>query len=165
MKRLILATVITAGLFGIPAMAMAANIGIKAVMTPKEQMRLDFADGSKHFLLMVRREGKTAGTGPLAGASVTEYGYHDIVPGDSGDPRGYLVFALPNGDAAYVKWQVRAVFVPGEGGKPKLLDNGYWEIAGATGGLKGLKGAGTLHIRAVSPSDREFELTGELVQK
>jgi len=114
---------------------------------------------------MVRREGKAAGTGPLAGASVTEYGYHDIIPGDSGDPRGYLVFALPNGDAAYVKWQVRAVFVPGDDGKPKLLDNGFWEIAGATGHLKGLKGAGTLHIRAVSLSDREFELTGELVQK
>lgn len=165
MKRLIFAAAITAGIFGIPAMAIAANIGIKAIMNPKEQMRLDFADGSKHFLLMVRREGRAAGTGPLAGASVTEYGYHDIIPGDSGDPRGYLMFARPNGDAAYVKWQVRAVFVPGDDGKPKLLDNGFWEIVGATGQLKGLKGAGTLHIRAVSPSDREFELTGELVQK
>jgi hypothetical protein len=165
MKRHLLAATIIAGLFGFPAVAMAADFGLKAVMAPKEQMRLDFADGSKHFLLMVRREGKAAGTGPRAGASVTEYGYHDIVPGDSGDPRGYLVFAVPNGDLAYVKWQVRAVFVPGDDGKPKLLDNGFWEIAGATGQLKGLKGAGTLHIRAVSPSDREFELTGELVQK
>lgn len=145
--------------------AVAADIALKAVMVPKEQMRLDFADGSKHFLLMVRREGKAAGTGPLAGASVTEFGYHDIVPGDSGDPRGYLVFALSSGDVAYVKWTVRAVFVPGADGKPKLLDNGVWEIAGATGQLKGLKGAGILHIRAVSPADREFELTGELVQK
>lgn len=165
MKSRILAAVIATQLTCISATAMAENIAVKAVMTPKEQLRLDFADESKHFLLMVRREGKAAGTGPLAGASVTEYGYHDIVPGDSGDPRGYLVFAQPNGDFAYVKWQVRAVFVPGTDGKPKLLDNGFWEVAGATGQLKGLKGAGTLHIRAVSSSDREFELSGELVQK
>ena len=164
MKKLLLtafaAAMLTAWLPG-----SAAEISVKAVMAPKEQMRLDFADGSKHFLLMVRREGKAAGTGPLAGASVTEFGYHDIIPGDSGDPRGYLVFALPTGDIAYVKWTVRAVFVPGKDGKPKLLDNGVWEIAGATGQLKGLKGAGVLHIRAVSPADREFELTGELAQK
>jgi hypothetical protein len=165
MKAQLLAATLVAGLSCIATMAFASDIRIKAVMTPKEQMQLNFADGSKHFLLMVRREGKAAGTGPLAGSSVTEYGYHDIIPGDSGDPRGYLVFALPNGDAAYVKWQVRAIFVSGDDGKPKLLDNGFWEIAGATGQLKGMKGAGTLHIRAVSPSDREFELTGELVQK
>ena len=142
---------------------MAADLSVKAVMSPKEQIKLDFADGSKHFVLMVRREGKAQGAGLLNGASVTEYGYHDIIPGDGGDPRGYLVFATPTGDMAYVKWQVRAVFVPGADGKPKLLDNGFWEIAGASGKLKGLKGAGTLHIRAVSPTDREFELTGELV--
>lgn len=164
MKKLIFAAT-TAILLATSLSISAAEIAVKAVMVPKEQMRLDFADGSKHFLLMVRREGRAAGTGPLAGASVTEFGYHDIIPGDSGDPRGYLVFALPNGDVAYVKWTVRAVFVSGDDGKPKLLDNGVWEIAGATGQLKGLKGAGILHIRAVSPADREFELTGEMVQK
>lgn len=164
MKKLLL-TAIAAAMLTASLPGSAAEISVKAVMVPKEQMRLDFADGSKHFLLMVRREGKATGTGPLAGASVTEFGYHDIIPGDSGDPRGYLVFTLPSGDLAYLKWTVRAVFVPGEDGKPKLLDNGVWEIAGATGQLKGLKGAGILHIRAVSPADREFELTGELVRK
>ncbi len=164
MKKLLL-TAFAAAMLVASLPGAAAEISVKAVMVPKEQMRLDFADGSKHFLLMVRREGKAAGTGPLAGASVTEFGYHDIIPGDSGDPRGYLVFTLPSGGVAYLKWTVRAVFVPSEDGKPKLLDNGVWEIAGATGQLKGLKGAGILHIRAVSPADREFELTGELVQK
>lgn len=164
MKRLVLAA-IAAIAFAATFSASAAEVSVKAVMAPKEQMRLDFSDGSKHFLLMVRREGKSAGTGPLAGASVVEYGFHDIIPGESGDPRGYLVFLLPNGDLAYVKWTVRAIFVPGEDGKPRLLDNGVWEIAGATGLLKGLKGAGILHIRAVSPADREFELTGDIVQK
>ena len=164
MPRTSLAAIALAACCAIPLPAVAADIALKAVMTPKEQIRMEFADGSKHFLLMVRREGKALGSGPLNGAAVTEYGYHDIVPGDSGEPRGYLVFATPNGDTAYVKWQVRAVFVPGADGKPKLLDNGFWEIAGATGKLKGLKGAGTLHLKAVSPTDREFELTGEMVQ-
>lgn len=163
MRRTLLAIITVAAYSAASFSGMAAEVALRAVMTPKEQIRLDFADGSKHFLLMVKREGKAQGTGPLNGASVTEYGYHDIIPGDSGEPRGYLVFAMPDGDTAYVKWQVRAVFVPGADGKPKLLDNGFWEVAGATGKLKGLKGAGTLHIKAVSPTDREFELTGELV--
>lgn len=163
MRRALLAVFAVAACSAASSSAMAADVALRAVMTPKEQIRLDFADGSKHFLLMVRREGKAQGTGLLNGASVTEYGYHDITPGDSGEPRGYLVFALPDGDTAYVKWQVRAVFLPGADGKPKVLDNGFWEIAGATGKLKGLKGAGILHIKAVSPTDREYELTGELV--
>ena len=56
----------------------AAELNVKAVMTPKEQMRLEFADGSGHFVLMVRREGKADGVGALTGAGVTEYGWHDI---------------------------------------------------------------------------------------
>lgn len=147
----------------VPLPTFAVDVALKALMVPKEQIRLDFTDGSKHFLAMVKREGKAQGSGPLNGAAVTEYGYHDIMPGDSGEPRGYLVFALPDGDTAYIKWQVRAVYVPGADGKPKLLDNGFWEVAGATGKLKGLKGAGTLHIKAVSPTEREFALTGDLV--
>jgi hypothetical protein len=141
---------------------VAAELNVKAVMSPKEQMRLEFADGSGHFVLMVRREGKAEGAGSLVGAEVTEYGWHDIEPGVAGDPRGYLVFKVPGGDLAYVKWQVRAVFVPGSDGKPKLLDNGFWEIAGGTGKFRGSKGAGTLHIKAVSPTDREYSLTGEI---
>ena len=143
----------------------ADPLRVEAVMTPKEQIRLDFADGSKHFVLMVRREGKSTGLGLLNGASVTEYGMHDIVPGVGGDPRGYLVFTAANGDAAYVKWQVRAIFVPGPDGKLQLNDNGLWEIAGGTGALSGLVGAGTLHIKTVSPTDRKFLLDGDIYQK
>jgi hypothetical protein len=143
--------------------AIAADISVKAVMVPKEQIRLDFADGSRHFVLAVRREGKAEGNGPFAGASVIEHGWHDIEPAaGGGDPRGYLVFTASKDDVAYVKWQVRAVFVPGADGKPRLLDNGFWEVVGGTGRFKGLKGAGTLHIKSVSPADREFSLTGEI---
>lgn len=142
--------------------ATAAEMKVEAILAPQEQIRLDFKDGTGHFVLMVRRQGMATGSGPLAGTQVTEYGVHDITPGSGGDPRGYLVFAAPDGDTAYAKWSVRAVFVPGADGKPKLLDNGFWEIAGGTGKFAKLKGAGTLHIKPASPTDRRFILDGEV---
>jgi len=164
MKTKLLGGTVLATLFlTCAASALAAPVNLEAVMTPKEQIRLDFADGSKHFVLMVRREGKATGSELLAGAEVTEHGFHDIIPGDSGDPRGYLTFTSQDGSNVYVKWTVRAVFVPGPDGKPVLLDQGVWEVAGATGKFKGLKGAGTLHIKAVSASDRKFILNGDMV--
>lgn len=143
--------------------AAAAPIKVEAVLAPKEQIRLDFAEGSKQFMLMTKREGRAAGSGPLVGATVTEYGLHDIVPGSSGSASGYLVFTAPEGDIAYVKWLVRAVFAPGPGGKPMILDNGVWEVVGGTGKFKGLKGAGRLNIKPVSAAERNYILEGELV--
>ena len=142
--------------------AVADPMHVEAVMAPKQQMKLDFADGSRHFVLLVRREGVAEGTGPLAGGSVVEYGMHDIVPGIGGDPQGYLEITAANGDIAYVKWRVRAVFVAGPNGKPKLLDNGFWELAGGTGAFAGMKGAGTLHIKPAGGPNRRFILDGEL---
>lgn len=142
--------------------AVAEPIMMEAVMVPKEQIRLEFEDGSKHFVLMVRREGVAEGTGLFEGASVVEYGTHDIVPGLGGEPRGYLVLTAPGGDVAYLKWQVRAIFVPGGDGKPALLDNGVWEVVGGTRRFAGLKGAGTLHIKPVNPTDRRFILEGDV---
>ncbi len=98
--RRVLAVCALAAAAAVPA--AAESMRIEAVLAPKEQMRLDFEDGSKHFVLLVRREGKAEGSGPLAGAAVTEYGMLDIVPGVSGDPRGYLEFSQPGGDNAYV---------------------------------------------------------------
>lgn len=142
----------------------AAPVKIEAVLSPKDTIRLDFADGSRHFVAMTRREGKAAGQGVLSGAAVTEYGIHDVQPGIGADPHGYLVFTLPQGDVAYVKWVLRGVFVRGADGKPMLLDNGAWEVVGSTGKLKGLQGAGILHIKpASSPLDRNYILEGELV--
>jgi hypothetical protein len=68
-KQFIL-TAVAAATLAVSLQGSAAEISVKAVVVPKEQMRLDFADGSKHFLLMVRREGKAAGTGTLAGELV-----------------------------------------------------------------------------------------------
>jgi hypothetical protein len=163
MYRLIAAILATAAIavpLALPA--WAEPFKVEAVLVPKEQMRLDFADGSKRFVLLVRREGTAEGSGPLAGAAVNEYGMHDITPGVDGDPRGFLEFTDAAGGKAYVKWQVRAVFVPGADGKPELLDYGFWELAGGTGKFSGMKGVGSLQIKAASPTDRRFILEGEL---
>jgi len=149
---------------GAASMVQAEPIKFDALVAQKEALRLDFADGSKHFFLLVRREGKSEGQGPLAGATVNEYGAHDIVPGVGGEPRGYLEFTRTDGDKAYIKWMIQATFVPGPDGKPKLLDNGVWQIVSGTGKLDKLKGAGTFHLLATGPTERRFALEGELVQ-
>lgn len=84
-------------------------------------------------------------------------------PGVEAEPHGYLVFTMPDGDIAYIKWTLRGVFVRGADGKPTLLDNGFWEVVSGTGKLKGLQGAGTLHLEPVSATERQFILEGELV--
>jgi hypothetical protein len=152
-----------AGLAGTGA-ANAEPVSIKAVMAPTQSMRMDFADGSKHFVLMVRREGKAEGEGIFAGATVVEHGWHDIYPPVAGDPHGYLELTAPNGDVAYLKWTVRAVFIKGEE-KPKLFDNGIWELVSGTGQFAGLAGIGSLVIKAASPTDRLFILEGEVGSK
>ena len=146
------------------ASAAAAPVALEANVETKEQIRLDFADGSKHFVAMVRREGKATGSGPFDATSVSEYGRHDILPGVGGDPSGYLVFNAGEGNVAYLKYLVRAVYVPGADGKQVLLDGGIWEVVGGAGRFKGLRGAGTLRIRALSPTERKFALEGEMVQ-
>ena len=159
--RLASATALAATLtFG--GAAIAEPLNVQATMVPKEQIKLDFKDGSGHFVLMVRREGTATGSGLLNEASIVEFGRHDIVPGVSGDPSGYLVATKGEGNVAYIKWTVRAIFLPGKDGKPELNDNGFWEIVSGTGTFKGLKGAGTLHIKSANPTDRIFILEGNL---
>ncbi len=143
--------------------AWAEPLTVKAVMSPKEQIYVDLPTAQEHFVLFVRREGKATGTGALNGAQLTEYGMHDIRPGVDGSPRGYLVGKLPSGDQIAIQWEVQATFVPGPDGKPRLLDNGVWRVVGGTGGFERAKGAGTMHIKAVSPQDREFSLEGEVI--
>jgi len=143
--------------------ALADPLNVQATMVPKEQIKLDFKDGSGHFVLMVRREGNATGEGLLDGAQLVEFGRHDIVPGVSGDPSGYLVATKGEGNVAYIKWTVRAIFLPGKDGKLELNDNGFWEVVSGTGSFKGLKGAGTLHIKSANPTDRIFLLDGNMV--
>ena len=163
MKTTFKSAVAIATVLGASQVATAAPVKFEAAVSQKEAIKLDFADGTKHFFLLVHREGKSDGQGPLAGASVDEYGAHDIVPGVGGEPRGYLEFTK-DGDKAYIKWSILAVFVPGPDGKPKLLDNGVWQVVSGTGKLAGLKGAGTFHLLPTGAVDRKFVLEGELSQ-
>ena len=161
--KLMLRTLSVVAVLSAALSAHADPLNVQALMVPKEQIKLDFQDGSGHFVLMVRREGVAAGTGVFDGAQVVEYGRHDIVPGQAGDPSGYLVVTNGDGNLAYVKWTVRAVFLPGKDGKPDLNDNGFWEMVSGTGTFKGIKGAGTLHIKAAGPVNRTFILDGQVV--
>ena len=79
------------------AAAVAENVFVKAIMAPKQTMKINFHDGSKHSVVMVRREGKSEGCGSLSGAAVTEYGWHDINPPAGADSHGYLQFKVPTG--------------------------------------------------------------------
>lgn len=165
MKSSVTNIISAAGLLALTiSTAQAETVKFEAPVAQKEAIELEFADGSKHFFLLVRREGKSEGQGPLADANVTEYGAHDIVPGVGGEPRGYLEFTKADGDKAYIKWTIQAVFVPGADGKPKLLDNGVWQVVSGTGKLAKLKGAGTFHLVPTGPTDRRFVLEGELDQ-
>jgi hypothetical protein len=140
--------------------ALATPMRIEAVITPKAESKLEFADGSKRYLLATQREGKAVGNGPLAGATMLEWGVHDVNPAAGADANGYLVFTTASGDIAYLKYQFRGVPVPGPDGKPRFLANGFWETAGGTGKLKGLRGAGAVHF---IPQERRWILDGDLV--
>jgi hypothetical protein len=163
MSRLSIVGAIATPLLIATSLARAEPVKFEAVVAQKEAIRLDFADASKRFFLMVRREGRSEGQGPLAGATVQEFGVHEVVPGVGGEPRGYLEFVTTDGKA-YLKWVIHAVFVPGPDGKPKLLANGVWEVSGGTGKLEKLKGAGRFNLQLPGPIDRRFVMEGELVE-
>lgn len=146
------------------AAAQAEPVSVEAIMTPQEQMKFEFSDGSKNFVLAVRREGTATGTGAFDGAKVTEFGWHDIRPPVDGDPQGYLELTTENGDVAVLKWSVRAIFMVGDG-KPALFDNGVWELTSGTGQFADMAGVGSLIIKPAEGEARKFILDGELRAK
>lgn len=143
--------------------AVADPVSVEVLVEPREQMKYEFGDGSKHFVLAVRREGKAEGSGAFAGATITEIGWHDVNPPISGDPLGYLKVTAPNGDIAVLRWQVKAVFLKGEQG-PALVDYGVWELVRGTGQFEGKRGLGTLIIKPRG-GPTLFILEGEIGDK
>lgn len=126
--------------------AVADPVSVEVLLTPQEQMKFDFADGSKHFVLAVRREGTAEGSGAFAGAAVTEFGWHDVNPPISGDPQGYLQLTAENGDIAVLRWTVKAVFTKGAE-SPALFTSGVWELVSGTGQFADQRGVGSLIIK------------------
>ena len=73
------------------------------------------------------------------------------------------MFTTAEGDIAYLKYQFRALQLPVAEGKRRILINGHWEVVGGTGKFQGLRGAGTVQIKPLSPKERQWILEGELL--
>ena len=161
-SRITLAIAAAAALIG--GSAVAEPVSVEALLTPQEQMKFEFGDGSKHFVLAVRREGKAEGSGPFAGASVTEIGWHDVNPPISGEPQGYFKVTAENGDIAILRWAAKATFVKGAEDKPALVNGGVWELVNGTGQFADKKGVGSLTIKPQG-GPTLFILEGEVGDK
>ena len=157
-SRFIFSIAAAAALVG--SSALAEPVSVEAVLTPQEQMKFQFEDGSKHFVLAVRREGTFQGSGAFAGARVTEFGWHDVNFPVSGDPEGYLQITTEGGDVAVLRWTVRAAFMNGED-KPALFNNGFWELVSGTGQFDGKRGIGSLILEPAG-GPTKFILEGEV---
>lgn len=145
--------------------AQAERVSFAAVIEPKADVTLAFADGSQHLVRLVQREGKVSGDAPLSGATMLEWGLHDLAPASGGgDGLGYLVFTKSQADVAYVRFQWRIIGAGVTAGVPQYLMSGIWEVVGATGALKGLTGLGTLRINMLSATQREWLFEGDLLQ-
>jgi hypothetical protein len=125
--------------------AIAEPVSVEVLLTPEEQMKFEFADGSNHFVLAVRREGTAEGSGVFAGAAVTEFGWHDVNPPVSGDPQGYLEITTQDGDVAILHWAVKATFTKVDG-SPTLFNSGVWKLVSGTGRFEDMHGVGSLRI-------------------
>lgn len=141
----------------------ADPVSVEVLLTPQKQMKFEFADDSEHFVLAARREGEAEGSGVFAGASVTEFGWHDVNPPVSGNPRGYLQVTTENGDVAVLRWLVKAAFMKGEDGVA-LFNNGIWELVSGTGQFADKRGVGSLVIRPQGGPNL-FILEGEVGDK
>jgi len=140
----------------------AEPIVLDVVLSPKADISLDFKDDTRHFVTLVEREGTADGKGVFEGAKVTEYGLHDVTHGEGGKASGYLEASTSDGDIAYFRWRLRAFFVAGTDGKTKVVNNGYWELAGGTGQFATTRGVGTLKLEFVSKTDRRYILEGDI---
>jgi len=143
--------------------AAAEPVSVAALLKPIEQIRMDF-EGANRFVLLVHREGMAEdGTtiAPFEGAKVVEHGWHDVDPPAGADPHGYLALTTSNGDVAYMRFTVRAVFLAGADG-PQLRDHGYWELVGGTGRFETARGVGTVVIEPKGDEGTRFVLEGDI---
>jgi len=142
--------------------AAAEPMTLDVVLSPKDEIRLAFESDGRHSLSLTHREGSAAGSGIFAGATVAEYGMHDVTGGEGGEAAGYLQATTAGGDIAYIKWRLRALFAAGPDGKAKVINGGHWELAGGTGQFAALRGVGTLAIEFPSKTERRYILQGDL---
>lgn len=135
---------------------------LDVVLSPKNQINLDCKDNSRHFVILIQREGTADGSGVFEGVEVVEYGMHDLTRGESGKASGYFEATTTDGDAAYFWWRLRAFFIAGPDGTAEVINNGSWELTGGTGQFATMRGVGTMLLEFVSKTDRRFVLTGDI---
>lgn len=143
--------------------AAAEPVSVEAVLTPQESMKFELGDGSKHFVLAVRRQGTFEGSGAFDGTNVTEFGWHDVKPPLSGEPQGYFQLTAQNGDIAVLRWSAEAVFLKGGDG-PMLFNDGTWTLVSGTGQFADKTGVGSLRLEPAG-GPTKFSLEGDVGEK
>lgn len=142
--------------------AFAEPLSITGTLTAKEQIKLDFKDGTGHFFALSRREGTMKGKGLLKDTKALDYAAHDIWPGLGGPTNGYLVLSSSESDIAYVSWNAQASFIKSDNGKVTPVNKGTWTLMSGTGKFKGYKGNGEILITFANENDRAFLLEGNI---
>jgi hypothetical protein len=142
--------------------AEAEAVKVTGTLAVKEQIRLDFKDGTGHLFAMLSREGPLDGTGAFAKTKAQDYGVHDVYPGAGGSQTGYLVIAKSDADIAYLKWSTQSTFIKGADGKAVIVNNGTWTYMSGLGSFKGLKGNGSIKITFGKDTERTYSIEGNL---
>ncbi|MEO3431200.1 hypothetical protein AAFN88_20260 [Pelagibius sp. CAU 1746] len=158
LRSVLLSLVLGAGATGAGAEPMTLDV----VLTTTDDISLNFQNDTRHFLTLLLREGTAEGNGVFEGATVAEYGMHDVTGGVGGEASGYIVATTTGGDIAYFRWLLRAFFVEGTEGKSRLVNSGLWELAGGTGQFAAARGTGALTIGFPSKTERRYLLTGDI---
>lgn len=157
LRSIMLGLVLCSGAAGAGAEPMTLDV----VLTTTDDISLNFQNDKRHFLTLLLREGTAEGDGVFEGATVAEYGMHDVTSGVGGEASGYIVATTTSGDIAYFRWHLRAFFVEGGEGKSRVVNSGLWELAGGTGQFAALRGTGSLAIGFPSKTERRYVLTGD----
>lgn len=142
--------------------AQAEPVSVSGTLSTKEQIKLDFRDGTGHFFSMSRREGTMKGKGLLNDTKALDYAVHDIWPGLGGPTNGYLVLSSSDNDIAYVSWSAQANFVKADNGKVIPVNKGTWTLMSGIGKFRGFKGTGEILITFAENNDRSFLLEGDI---
>ncbi|MBC8737045.1 hypothetical protein F6X40_09510 [Paraburkholderia sp. UCT31] len=131
---------------------------------PNDVAQLDFADGSGRHVALVRQSGRVVSPGALAGATAQDWGFHEVVVGRTVQDRahGYLVISRSAKDVLYLRTHTREADKDGRGPSSAPLYTGTWRVTGGSGSFRGLWGTGTLSIKSVSATERQWILEGEM---
>lgn len=134
---------------------------------------LDLGAGSGRYVAALRQSGKVTSKGLLEGASVLDWGFHEVPTEQAaatgqneaeptGGGPGYLVFTLPSGDKLTMRLQMHLQYVPQSHGDPRPFIFGLWQIIDASGSLSHLQGTGVIRIERPSAEERLWILEGQV---